>query len=151
MDQTLRDRIVLLLTNGMAVEAAESYVAKQGLDPDAAKRVVAEARQRITVAADYARDEQLGKAVMRLDDLYAKSIAGQDTRTALQAQRELNRLLGLYGMAESSPAGDGGDGADEARRLELIAGYVLPLKLTEATYPVEEHVRIACDIVRRSR
>ena len=94
---TLRDRLVLLLTNGMTIETAEGYCVRQaGCDPDAARRIVAEARQRITVAADYARDEQLGKAVMRLDDLYAKSIAAQDTRTALQAQRELNRLLGLY-------------------------------------------------------
>ena len=57
--------------------------------------LVAEARKRITVAADYTRDEQIGRAVMRLDDLYAKSIAGQDIRTALQAQREGN--WALYG------------------------------------------------------
>ena len=92
-----RDRLLLLLTNGMSIEAAVGYCVQQSwMDLDTARRTVAEARQRITVAADYARDEQLGKAVMRLDDLYAKSIAAKDTRTALQAQRELNRLLGLY-------------------------------------------------------
>ncbi len=87
LSQSSLDRIVLLLTNGMSVEAAESYCLTQGLDPDAARRVVAEARQRITVAADYARDEQLGKAVMRLDGLYAKSIAGHDTRTGRTGRR----------------------------------------------------------------
>ena len=46
----------------MSVEAAEAYCLRQGEALDTAKRLVAEARQRITVAADYARDEQLGKA-----------------------------------------------------------------------------------------
>jgi hypothetical protein len=134
----------------MSVEAAESYCFKQGQDLDSARRTVAEARQRITVAADYARDEQLGKAVMRLDDLYAKSITGQDTRTALQAQRELNRLLGLYGGG-NLPGSDGDSDVSEAlRRLELIAGYLLPLGLMDERYPVEEHARMASEILRKN-
>jgi len=148
MNESLRDRVVLLLTNGMSVEAAEGYCIKQGsLDAEAARRLVSEARQRITVAADYARDEQLGKAVMRLDDLYAKSIAAKDTRTALQAQRELNRLLGLYAAADAAGAAAEGDD-DTARRLELVASYLLPLNLTDERYPVEEHARIAAEIIR---
>jgi hypothetical protein len=151
MNETLRDRVVLLLTNGMSVEAAEGYALKQGnLDADAARRLVAEARQRITVAADYARDEQLGKAIVRLDDLYAKSVAAQDTRTALQAQRELNRLLGLYGGSGSGTSPDEGP-ADAGKRLELIASYLTPLKLTDERYPVEEHARVAAEIIRQSR
>jgi hypothetical protein len=150
MNESLRDRVVLLLANGMTVEAAEAYCVRQGsLDLSAAARLVAEARQRITVAADYARDEQLGKAVMRLDDLYAKSITAQDTRTALQAQRELNRLLGLYAAADAAAAaGDSGDD-DAARRLELVAAYLLPLNLTDERYPVEEHARIAAELLRK--
>jgi len=134
----------------MSVEAAEGYCAKQGQDLDSARRTVAQARQRITVAADYARDEQLGKAVMRLDDLYAKSIAAQDARTALQAQRELNRLLCLYSVGERGPGAS--DSSDEAaQRLELIAGYLLPLRLTDERYPVEEHARMASEIIRKNR
>jgi len=146
---TLRDRLVLLLVSGMSTESAEGYCVRHGgMDLDTARRTVAEARQRITVAADYTRDEQLGKAVMRLDDLYAKSIAGQDARTALQAQRELNRLLGLY-WADGTAAQTADSDAQEAlRRLELISGYLIPLRLTDERYPVEEHARIASDIIR---
>jgi hypothetical protein len=149
MNEALQDRVVLLLTNGMSAEAAEAYCLKQdGLDAEAARQVVAAARKRITVAADYTRDEQLGKAVMRLDDLYAKSVAAKDTRTALQAQRELNRLLGLYEVGESRGA-TGGSGEDDAeRRLELIASYLVPLKLTDERYPVEEHARVAAETIR---
>jgi len=146
---TLRDRLVLLLTNGMSVEAAEGYCVRQGgMDLDTARRTVAEARQRITVAADYARDEQLGKAVMRLDDLYAKSIAAQDTRTALQAQRELNRLLGLYSPKDNADGDAPTDAQEALGRLELIASYLLPLKLTDERYPVEEHARLASETIR---
>lgn len=146
--QTLRDRIVLLLVNGMSVEAAEGFAVQSGADLETARRVVAEARKRITVAADYTRDEQIGRAVMRLDDLYAKSIAGQDTRTALQAQRELNRLLDLY-AGSSRAEGAGVDASELRRQLDLIAGYLLPLKLAEEHYPVEEHARMAAEVIRR--
>ncbi len=98
----------------------------------------------------YARDEQLGKAVRRLDDLYAKSIAAQDTRTALQAQRELNRLLSLYSAADSdkTQSGESDDGDEAARRLALVASYLLPLRLTDEKYPVEEYARLAAEELR---
>lgn len=145
----LRDRVVLLLINGMSVNAAETFCVQQGADLDEARRIVAEARKRITVAADYARAEQFGRAIMRLEDLYAKSIAAQDVRTALQAQRELNRLLSLY-----TPRGDTGTPGEEdvavtRRQLELIAGYLLPLHLADPQYPVEEHARLAADVIRK--
>ena len=135
------------MTNGMTVEAAEAYCLSQRQDLDTARRTVAEARQRITVAADYARDEQLGKAVMRLEDLYAKSIAGKDVRSAIAAQKELNRLLRLYDAPEQAPQTEGQED-ESAGRLDVIASYLLPLKLTDTRYPVEEHARVAADIIR---
>ena len=143
-----RDRILLLLVSGMSVEAAEGYCLQQGMDLDTAKRVVAEARQRITVAADYTREEQLGLAVRRLKDLYAKSITAKDTRTALQAQREINRLLGLYAPKASGSDEPAGEGDDSARRLALIDQYLRPLELTDDRYPTEEHARVAAELLR---
>jgi hypothetical protein len=141
--------VVLLLISGMSAEAAEGFCLQQGAAPEEAKQYVAEARKRITVAADYARDEQLGKAVIRLDDLYAKSIAAHDTRTALQAQRELNRLLSLYADARrTDPTSEEPDGPALRRQLDLIAAYLVPLKLADAAYPVEEHARVAAEIIR---
>jgi len=147
--QVLKDRIVLLLISGMSAEASESFCVQQGQAPDAARQIVADARKRITVAADYTRDEQLGKAVMRLEDLYAKSMAGQDIRTALQAQRELNRLLSLYAEARRADAAeDDRDEPETRRQLGLIAAYLVPLKLTDRSYPVEEHARLAAELLR---
>ena len=135
----------------MNASTAETFCVQQGAAPEEAKQVVAVARQRITVAADYTRDEQLGRAIMRLEDLYAKSIAAQDTRTALQAQRELNRLFSLYVLpGDSSLSRCAGEliMPDKNRQVELIEGYILPLGLAESTYPIEEHVRIAAELLR---
>ena len=135
--QTLRDRVVLLLISGMSAEAAEGFCVQQGQAVEAARQIVTDARKRITVAADYTRDEQLGKAVMRLEDLYAKSMAGQDIRTALQAQRELNRLLSLYADARRDDATpDDADASAMRRQLDLIAAYLVPLKLADPSYTV---------------
>jgi len=143
-----RDQIVLLLVNGMSAESAERYCLSKGSDPEDARRIVAEARKRITVAADYTRDEQIGRAVMRLDDLYAKSIAGHDIKTALQAQREVNRLLDLYAGSSKVESISEEDAAGFRRQVELIASYLLPLKLVGENYPVEEHARVAAELIR---
>ena len=54
--QAMRDTVVLLLVNGMCTEGAEAFLLGQGLDVESARATVAEARNRITVAADYTRD-----------------------------------------------------------------------------------------------
>jgi hypothetical protein len=152
----LADQVVLLLVGGLGLDAAERYCRQRGLDGPAAAAAMVEARKRITLAADYARDEQLGKAVKRLEDLYAKSLTAKDTRTALQAQRELNRLLDLYAPAGGPDGGEvlpgeAGGAEDLARRLTLIAAYLLPLELTDARYPVEEHARVASELLHRQK
>jgi hypothetical protein len=55
----LQDPVTLLLINGTTVEQAESFCVTRGMNPAEAKAIVGEARKRITVAADYARDEQI--------------------------------------------------------------------------------------------
>ena len=133
----------------MSNDAALTFCIQQGQLSDQATQIVSEARKRITVAADYTRDEQLGKAVMRLEDLYAKSMAGQDIRTALQAQRELNRLLSLYtDMRRSEDTEEDSESTEVKRQVALIGQYLVPLKLADSNYPVEEHARIAAELIR---
>jgi len=142
-------QVVLLLINGVSADGAVAWAVNSGgLAPDKAHELVAKARQRITVAADYTRGEQIGLAVMRLDNLYQKAASAKDTRTALQIQRELNRLLSLY--ADGRTAGDdpkeSTDG--DAGSLSLIRQHLLPLNLIDRTYPIEEHARVAAEIIR---
>ena len=147
--QAARDKIVLLLINGVAAESAELVCVTQfGMSAQDAKDIVSDARRRITVAADYTRQEQIGTAVMRLNDLYSKSIAAKDVRVALQAQRELNRLYGLYGDSnEPQQPEQSEEGSGAASELEAVRGHLVPLGLAPAEYPVSEHARIAAAIV----
>lgn len=145
------EAVILRLVGGDTIEAAEAFCVSSGAKEKAAKKTVAAARARITVAADYARDEQIGKAFLRLEDLYAKSVEAGELQVALQAQRELNRLLALYADARAAPA-DAADlaGAGELRgRLDLIARHLVPLGLAPEAHPVEEHARLAADIIRK--
>lgn len=159
--EQLRDQVTLTLIDGATAEAAEAFAVGRGLKPDTAAALVADCRRRITVAADYNRVEQVGLAVRRFNDLYGKAAkGGKDVRAAIAAQKELNKLLGLYAPAPLQAGADGPAGAAAAdddpdanrRRLELVAGYLLPLALAPADqYPIEEHARLAAEYVRAHR
>jgi hypothetical protein len=146
----LRDQVTLLLLNGTAADKVENFCAQKGLDPAAAAELVTDARNRITIAADYQRDEQIGTAVLRLNDLYQKAAVAKppDHKSALAAQRELNKLLGLYagGGQAQAPAGGAGDAA--RAQLDLIDAYLRPLNLCAETYPIEEVARVAAELIR---
>ena len=144
------DMAVLLLTKGMGHPAVATYLTTNMSVPAAqAEAVVKEARRRLTVAAEFDRDEEIGKAVLRLEDLFRTSLLAKDTRTALQAQRELSRLLRLYDRDDPGETPEEGEHSEAEQRLHVVEGYLLPLKLTNEEYPVEEHARVAADIIRR--
>lgn len=144
---SLRSRAIVMLVNGLPPERVVDDCVRNGADHATAEAIVGEAREQITVTAEFSRKEKVGVAIRRCEDLYAKSVAARDTRTALQAQREINRLLSLYTSAHDSPAGPTVD-AETLRRLDVIAGYLLPLGLTDESYPVEEHARLAAEVIR---
>ena len=150
MDSDKLGRVVLLLTSGFTPEKALQYCMTHiDMSEEEARECVEQARRRITVAADYARDEQIGIAISRINDIFTKATSAKDIKTALQAQRELNKLMDLYVKKEGS--GDSGDDSEYARVIALIEKYILPLKLIDESYPIEEHVRVAAGIVRQAR
>jgi hypothetical protein len=99
------------------------------------------------LAAEYNRDELRGTALTRLNDLYSRCIRaggegiGPNLAKALDVQRELNRLTGLY-RQPSLAAMDSG-GGEAAEELEAVGEYLLPLALTSESYPLREHARLA--------
>lgn len=142
----LADDVVLFLVRGGSVDDAISKCIAAGESKESARVIVDEARKQITLAADYVRDEQLNKAITRVDKLFLSSNQSRDYKTALQAQRELNKLLGLYsGRSEVAAATD----AESEKTIKAIEGYVLPLGLADTRYPLLEHVRIAAEKIRQ--
>ena len=117
------DKVVLLMVSGLSEQAvAGACQQKLGMTPAKAKAAIRRARKLITLAADYNRDEQIGKAVVRLEDLYSRSLRVQDTKTALAAQKELNKLLALYPETPGHDADDDAEGQGGPLEWPLVAG-----------------------------
>lgn len=106
----LLDRVTLLLVTLLDRSAVEAACRDQlGLSPAKAAEVIDLAALRVTAAAAFDRDYQLGRAILRLDDIYQRSLVVQDVKTALAAQRDINRLLRL-----AEPRGPGAEPPAEA-------------------------------------
>lgn len=155
IEATAIEKIVLLMVSGMSqADMENACVMKLGIEPQNVSAAMAEARRRLTLAADYNRDEQLGTAITRMNDLYGRAIRTGDIKTALTAQREINKLMDLYREASGGPDASGAeDQAAESLQNELVAirDHLLPLGLAAASYPLREHARIAADLIRDKR
>ena len=145
-DSTI-ERVLLWMVSGLAgADLENACIAKLAVDPSQVKAVIAEARKRLTLAAEYNRDELLGTALTRLNDLYSRCIRagadgnGPNLAKALDVQRELNRLTGLY--RQPSLAFDAGS-SEATEELAAVGEYLLPLALTSESYPMREHARLA--------
>ena len=148
-DSTI-DRVLLWMISGLAgADLENACIAKLDIDPAQVRGVISEARKRLTLAAEYNRDEMLGTALTRLNDLYGRCMRTTTTEgrpdpnvaKALDVQKEISRLAGLY---RSVSFGGGESGASEAsEELTAIGEYLLPLALAGETYPLREHARLA--------
>ena len=145
MNDSAIERVLLWMVSGLVgADLETACIAKLNVDPAEVKAVIAEARKRLTLASEYNRDELLGTAMTRLNDLYSRCIRvgeGGNLAKALDVQREINRLTGLYRPTRLSDADSAGSEASE--ELAAIGEHLLPLGLTSEAYPLREHARLA--------
>lgn len=145
--QEVLDKIVLLLVSGATRSVVEEAICKLGLVGELAASAIAEARMRIQIAARWDRNDQLGTALVRLNDIYRRALAAQDAKTALAVQKELNRLLDLYRPSAAPPEKTGGERSlpDSSATAEIAAAraYLVPLKLGDERTPLSELCRLA--------
>ena len=149
MDDALLNAVVVFLVDGMPAEYAIAACIKKGCSQEEAEAIVGEARRRLAQSATFDRDEQVGKARRRLESIYSEATRRKDTRTALQAQRELCKLLDLHSEGRVPDRADEADDATDLRQsLDMIAGYLRPLALAPDDCSIEELTRIAADTIR---
>lgn len=141
------DKIILMLIQGVPAADIEAAHDRLGMTVDQARAAILEARKKITIAADFNRDEQIAIAFTRLNDLYGKS-SEIDPKVALAAQKELNKLLSLYSGPKAEAGQPGGTSSESAAELERVASHLLPLNLAPDTYPIAEHARLAAGRIR---
>jgi hypothetical protein len=87
---------------------------------------------------DFDRAKAKAEAVDRLNGMYRDAKAKNDIAAAISAQKELNRLLGLYPAASDVEPPQERDNAE----LAAIRDYLLPLELTKKEVPILELVRL---------
>jgi len=146
VNQDRLNHIHLMLVSGLSIEAVRSAaIARLRMDPAEADAAIHEARLRLTLAADYHRDEQLGLAISRLNECYAKSLASGDLKTCVQVQRELNRLLRLY----EQPMPTDTDG--EPPEVVEARAHLANLGLGGPDTPLPELARLAAQEIVRLR
>ena len=137
--QDVLDKIVLLMVSGLQQGAVEEAAHKLGLTDGEVPAAIAEAKLAIAIAARYDRNEQMGAALIRLNDLYRRALAIQDTKTALAAQRELNKLMELY---RPSPASEE-RAAELAAEIAAARRHLAPMGLGSDETPLAELCRRA--------
>ena len=92
--------IIPLLVMGLSRREIIQFVATK-TDPPwkislrSIDRLALEARKVIAEAAQTTVEEELGLGVMRLEDLYKRSLSIQDYKAALSVQKERHELLGI--------------------------------------------------------
>jgi len=137
------DGLILLLVSGISPAAAETKAAeKWELTADTAAAAVSEAVSRIQIAADFNRQEEIGRAYTRLNMIFAKANAQADFPIALSAQRELNKLLALHRPAgtETAAAPESNSAAETE---DAIRQHLEPLELAPPETPLPELARLA--------
>lgn len=138
--------LVALKAAGADDDLLRSKCREDGIPEEEIPAILAEVSTKLLAAADVDRNRELGTAIIRTDTIFRKAMIEGDNKTALAAQRELNKLLGLYQDGEKAGTGDGEDvtnAADAVEALRAVRGHLLPLGLASAEYPIQEHARIA--------
>lgn len=92
------NRVFELLLRGMSRRTLLQYVAEK-TDWEVAERTIdsyiAEATRLMVELGKTKREEELGRAIGRLNQLYYQASEGQDFKACLAIQKEINKLLGL--------------------------------------------------------
>ena len=140
-------KISQLILAGVSSSGITAQAERLGMTAETVVDAIAEAKRAITLAADYNRDEQIGIAFARINNIYSIS-ADSDLKTALAAQKELNKLLSLYSGSASPDAGNAAGGNEAAQELERVAQHLHPLKLAKPDYPISGHARLAAAKIR---
>ena len=153
IDAAARDQVVLLLVAGVSRDAAAAAARSELKVPAAqVERTVAAAEEAIVRAATADRTQALGVAIRRLNDLYTTALEDADLKSALSAQRELNKLLALTEVGNAGELEEETEEDSEAvRTLAAIEAHLRPLGLGPENYPLVELARMVAGLIMEAR
>ena len=92
---------------------------------------------------------EVEKSIENYKLVYDKAMEKGDAKTALQVQKEINKLKQLITKDEEEPKDEENQlNINAVEELEKIASHLLPLELADKDYPLREHARIAAERIR---
>jgi len=94
------ETVLSLMVMGLTRKEICQYASEKadppwGVSDRQVDRYIAEAKESIKKASAIKAEHELGIAILRLEDLYKRSIAIQDYKAALAVQKERHELLSL--------------------------------------------------------
>ncbi|MCC6360643.1 MAG: hypothetical protein IT450_18035 [Phycisphaerales bacterium] len=135
------DRIIGLMLKGLGDAKLRRACAELSVPVTA----IDEAKRRLVEAASaYTREESKALALQRMSAQYEDAVQAKDTRAAISALKEINRLQGIFDVTPESAAPSESDA-----ELAAIREHLIPLALAPAEMPLREHARIAAEELRR--
>lgn len=148
MNATAIHKAILAIVAGASDAAIVAALVADGIRPAQVDRILAEARRQITLAADYRRDEALGKAIARLEQLYKQALKEDQAGPALHALKELHKLQRLY---DPPGAGEMAEASASEKELEAVRAHLEALQLTTKPTTAAELARLAADRIIRTK
>ena len=145
-ESTLNDTIIQIV-KGISIDAIKAGLDRKGLPTQLADECIEQAKVRIKIAATYDKQEQLGLAINQLNQIYTNSVE-PDPKTALQARKELSKIMNLY---EVSKTQHNDNQEDHSEELDVIRQHLEPLGLAREGYPITELARLAAAEIRNGR
>jgi hypothetical protein len=86
-----------LATAGASFNDIRSKIQEQGGNETQSLEALENVLTYYKTLADFNPDVEIGRAYSRLNLIFLNGLKVQDFKTAISAQKELNKLLGLYG------------------------------------------------------
>ena len=145
------DAAALYLISGQLISQTRDWLVKRyGQTPAQADKLIEAAQAEIVKAGEYDKKQKRELAIKQVQDIHRRAITAHDTKTALGAVRELNKLEDLY---RNQPTDDSDAGGQLAERNELEKAYahLAPLKLAPPGTPLHELARLAVQEITRLR
>lgn len=104
------DKVLNWLLAGLTTAEIQRAAAKTdwGVSERMVRNYIHAANEELELAAEYHRPRELGRALLRLHGLFAKSLSVNDYARCLLHQKEINHLLGLAEPTRAEIAGPGG-------------------------------------------
>lgn len=140
--------VILLMAKGLRdAQLRQVAIEVAKIDPGKVDAVITEARQQLTRAADFNRDQELAESITQWRELYRLGVTQNDITAASGARNRLDNLLAL----KRPPVIDPPDPAGKSPEAEAIRAHLVPLGLTEDEENLVEIVRLAALAVMETR